>query len=847
MSASSNEIAKIFSIAQDKARQLGHNYLGTEHLIFGILSIDNDVKDILEDMDVNSSVFENEIINIVGVNTKSETNSEITISARVKRVIELSYEEARISGKKDIDPLFLMLGIIKEGEGIGIHILEKLGVNLSALKTDIVNIIKMSKAMKNFSNSSKDSTHSSMAMRELESMGTNLIELAKADKLDPVIGREDEMDRMIQILSRRKKNNPVLVGEPGVGKTSIVEGLAIRIATGDVPKPLKNKIIFSIDLASVVSGTKYRGEFEKRLKKLINIVRKSKDIILYFDEFHTIVGAGAAEGALDASNILKPALARGEIRIIGSTTFDEFRKRIEKDGALERRIQKVIVREPDVEDTLKILKGIKHKYEDFHNVIYDDEAIKETVLLSNRYIIDRYQPDKSIDILDESGAMVHLKNLQVPDNLKILEDRLKVIAEKKIEAVNNQNFKIAAQLKEDENKIQNKLNKMLKDWENDSEVSKGIVTTEDIKTIVSKWTGLPLNKMNNDENEKLLRIEEELHKRIVGQDKAISTVSKAIRRAKTGIKDPRKPIGTFLFVGPTGVGKTEVARALAEYLFGSEEHLIRLDMSEYMEKFDITKLIGAPPGYVGYEEAGELTEAVKRKPFSVILFDEIEKAHPDIYNILLQIMDDGRLTDSHGRLVDFKNTIIILTSNIAGQYINKEKITLGFSKSGSSFQDIDSVLDREIKKVFKPEFLNRLDELVTFHMLTKDEVRQIIDIVMKDFVKRLLEKKIGFEITDEAKELVISQGYSEIYGARPLKRAIQRLIEDPLAEELLKGRFKQRDIIIADRKGDKIVFKKSRKKLKLLPTSKKVKNKKELVTVSVSESSLQSSKPKLKK
>jgi ATP-dependent Clp protease ATP-binding subunit ClpC len=846
MKNSSNEIARIFNIAQEKARQLGHNYIGTEHIIFGILSTDNEIRSILEDMDINANVFESEIINIVGTNSKAELSSEINISARVKRVIELSYEEARVAGEKDITPVFLMLGIIKEGEGIGVHILEKLGVSLSLLKKDIINVIKLSKTMKNFSSSNQSSTNS-MAMRELESMGTNLIELAKADKLDPVIGRENEISRMIQILVRRKKNNPVLIGEPGVGKTSIVEGLAIKIANGNVPRPLRNTLIFSIDLASVVSGTKYRGEFEKRLKKLISVAKNMKNVILYFDEFHTIVGAGAAEGALDASNILKPSLAKGEIKVIGSTTFDEFRKRIEKDGALDRRLQKVIVNEPDIKQTLAILNGIKHRYEKFHNVIYEDESIEEAVKLSNRYIIDRYQPDKSIDILDESGAMVRLRNLKMPVEIQKLEKKLKVTALKKIEAINNQDFAAAAKYKDEETKIQGKLNKMIRHWENDEQAYKWKVFPEDVRTVVSKWANLPLNKMQEDENEKLLNMEKELHKYIVGQNKAIETVSKAIRRSKTGIKDPKKPIGTFLFVGPTGVGKTEVARVLAKYLFGSEEHLIRLDMSEYMEKFDVTKLIGAPPGYVGYDEAGELTEAVKKKPFSVILFDEIEKAHPDVYNILLQIMDDGRLTDSHGRLVDFKNTIIILTSNIAGQYINKEKISLGFSKNDNNNKNMEELLDREVKKVFKPEFLNRLDELVVFHMLNKDEIREIIDIVMQDFVLRLLDRKMGFEITDDAKELVISEGYSEVYGARPLKRAIQRLIEDPLAEELLKNRFKERDIIIADRNNDKIVFKKSRKKLKATVQRKRKKRDDQLVFSSVETGVSQSSKPKFKK
>jgi ATP-dependent Clp protease ATP-binding subunit ClpC len=642
----------------------------------------------------------------------------------------------------------------------------------------------------------------------LEGFGINLTELALKGELDPVIGREAEIERVMQVLVRRKKNNPVLIGDPGVGKTAIVEGLAQKIVAGEVPEPLKGKIIFSLDVAALVAGTKYRGEFEKRMKKLLQILRKETDIILFIDEIHMIVGAGSAEGAVDAANILKPSLARGEIKCIGSTTPDEYRQYIEKDAALERRFQKIFVQEPSTEMTLDILKGLKHKYEVHHRVKYSEKALEAAVYLSQRYITDHFLPDKAIDVIDEAGARSRLKAFVMPSDLQLFKMEIENLKIEKELAVADQNYEKAALLKEKESKL-------YEEWRENVESSIVVVDVPEIEEVVSNWTGIPLKKLEEGESEKLLKLEGALHRRIVGQEEAVRAIARSIRRARSGLKDPKRPVGVFLFLGPTGVGKTELAKTLAEYLFGDEKALIRFDMSEYMEKFSVSRLIGAPPGYVGYEEGGTLTEKVRRRPFSVILFDEIEKAHPDVFNLLLQIMDDGRLTDSQGHVVDFRNTIIIMTSNIGGAQIVSGKKTLGFVNATSEDIDFKEMKDKvieEVKKTFRPEFLNRIDEIVVFHKLNEEHIKKIIDILLMDIRERLAEKEIKLELSSSAKSFLVQEGYDPSFGARPLKRTIQRYIEDPLSEELLKGRFESGDTIFCTYQNGKIAFKKKKNK-----------------------------------
>jgi len=806
----SEKAAQVFVTAQEEAKELGHSYVGTEHILLGLLKVGNSVaSEILAGMGVTYSRAKSEIISMVGMGMRGFITSP-QMTPRAKRVTELAYEEAKMLGSEKILPEHLLLGIIREGEGIAIHVLSKLGIDLQILRREIIDIISGDTSVE------RRRTHQSGAIRQLEGFGVDLTELAAKGELDPIIGREEEIDRIMQILVRRKKNNPVLIGEPGVGKTAIVEGLAQKIVTGEVPEPLRNKTIFSLDIASIVAGTKYRGEFEKRMKKLIQVVTKDRNIILFIDEIHTIVGAGSAEGAVDAANILKPALARGEIKCIGATTPDEYRKYIEKDGALERRFQKIYVKEPTEEETLEILEGLRLRYENHHRVRYTDEAIKAAVSLSKRYITDHFLPDKAIDLIDEAGARARLKVFTIPAELKFLKMRLDSIRSEKELAVKNQNYEKAAALKEEEKQLEREYRKQYQEWKINVDSRIVTVTAEDIAEVVSSWTGIPLMKLEETESEKLLKLEEALHQRIVGQDDAIVSVARAIRRARAGIKDPKRPIGVFLFLGPTGVGKTELAKALAEHLFGNENALIRFDMSEYMERFAMSRLIGAPPGYVGYDEGGSLTEKIRRRPFSVILFDEIEKAHPDIFNLLLQIMDEGRLTDSQGREVDFRNTIIIMTSNLGGEVINRSKKTLGFTTSTSfeeEYEEIKKLVMGEVKKTFRPEFLNRIDEIVVFHSLTKEHVYQIIDIILRDLKRRLTDMGIEFRLTKEAKDLLIEKGYDSLYGARPMKRAIQRYIEDPLSEEILKGKFKEGDAIIVRRNGESLKFVKDKKKV----------------------------------
>ncbi|WP_448378485.1 ATP-dependent Clp protease ATP-binding subunit [Fervidobacterium sp.] len=807
----SERSAKVFVMAQEEAKDLGHSYVGTEHLLLAILKLnDKPLSNILERYGLTYARVKNEVISIVGLGMRGFIMSP-QMTPRARKVTEIAFEEARMMGSDKIDPEHLLLGILREGEGIAIHILKKLNVNIQALRKEITENIsdedffEESQALP----PSYEEPTTSPAVRQLEGFGVDLTAQAQRGELDPVIGRENEIERLMQILVRRKKNNPVLIGEPGVGKSAIVEGLAQRIVSGEVPEPLKGKTIFSLDVAALVAGTKYRGEFEKRMKKLLQVVKGNKDIILFIDELHMIVGAGSAEGAVDAANILKPALARGELHCIGATTPDEYRKYIEKDAALERRFQKIYVQEPSPQMALEILKGLKSKYESHHKVKYTDKALEAAVYLSQRYITDHFLPDKAIDVIDEAGARSRLKLFVMPSNLQLLKLQIEAIKNEKEEAVAAQDYEKAAELKEKEQQLKEQFNEAYSNWRKEVESTIVTVDVPEIEEVVAGWTGIPLKKLEETEREKLLNLENALHERVVGQEEAISAIARAIRRARSGLKDPRRPVGVFLFLGPTGVGKTELAKALAEYLFGDEKALVRFDMSEYMEKFSVSRLIGAPPGYVGYEEGGTLTEKVRRRPFSVILFDEIEKAHPDVFNILLQIMDDGRLTDSQGHVVDFRNTIIIMTSNIGGAEIVTSKKNLGFVGEETHERDFKEMKDKvleEVKKVFKPEFINRVDEIIVFHKLTKEHIEQIIEILLRDIRARLSERHITLVLSPEAKDFLVSVGYDAVYGARPLKRAIQKYIEDPLSEELLRGEVEDNDEVYVVRDGDKLAF-----------------------------------------
>ncbi len=815
----SKRAAQVFVNAQDEARSLGHSYVGTEHLLLGIMKAANgEAYSILRENGLDYPSLRKEIIAIVGSGIPRESFSSPQMTPRARKIIELAYEEAQMLKQNYISTEHILLAILREGEGVAAHILRKFGIDLAEMRRELIEemgIIPQEDERPEKFSREMPKVDATKSVKTLENLGVDLTEEARNGKLDPVIGREKEIERIMQILSRRKKNNPVLIGEPGVGKTAIVEGLAQKIASGDVPELLKSKIIFSLDVAALIAGTKYRGEFEKRLKKVINTVKDDKNIILFIDEVHTIVGAGAAEGAVDAANILKPPLARGEIQIIGSTTPDEYRQYIEKDGALERRFQKIYVNEPTPTQALEILRGLKSKYEVHHGVKYSDEALELAVKLSQRYITDHYLPDKAIDVIDEAGARARLKNMIIPSEIKRIEQEIKHAQEEKELAVARQDYDQAAEIRLRERELQQKLNIAYNRWKKSHETEIIQIGTEDVSQIVSNWTGIPLTKIEKSESQKLLNLEKELHKRVVSQEEAIRAISKAIRRARSGLKDPRRPTGSFMFLGPTGVGKTELAKALADYLFGDENALVRIDMSEYMERFAVSRLVGAPPGYVGYEEGGTLTEKIRRRPFSVVLLDEIEKAHPDVFNILLQILDEGRLTDSQGHTVDFRNTIIIMTSNLGGEIINKTKHALGFVEENSdevSYNSMKSIVMEEVKKTFRPEFLNRLDEVIVFHSLKKSDVEKIIDILMKDVKKRIQERGMKITLNKRAKEYLIAKGFDPIYGARPLKREIQKDIEDPLSEELLANKFSPGDTIIVSVNRGKIVFRKRKNK-----------------------------------
>ncbi len=805
---------KALELANDLAMELGHNYIGTEHLLYGLAKEGTGVASkVIEMQDVTPEQIKEEIEVLIGVGSETDVET-VGFTPRTKRVIENAFREARKLGTEYIGTEHLLIGIMREGDSVAVRVMMNLNINPQRLYTEILKVINEDEAVMNNEKSNNNASYGSYNQTTtLNQYGADLTKQAKEGKLDPVIGRKKEIDRVIEILSRRTKNNPCLIGEPGVGKTAVVEGLAEKIVLEDVPEMLKNKRVVSIDISSMVAGAKYRGDFEERIKKCLEEVKKVKDVILFIDEIHTIVGAGSAEGAVDAANILKPLLARGEVQVVGATTLNEYRKYIEKDAALERRFSPVTVGEPTIDETIQILNGIRDKYEAHHNVKISEEAIKAAVNLSVRYINDRFLPDKAIDLMDEAASRVKMKTYTIPDSLKKLEDKIAELDKEKEEAIRVQDFEKAATLRDEENKKKEELSKGKEKWNNKNSKNVVTLTEEDIADVVANWTGIPVKKISQDENERLKNLETELHKRVIGQNEAVEAVAKAIRRGRLGLKDPNRPIGSFLFLGPTGVGKTELCKALAESLFGTEESMIRIDMSEYMEPHSVSKLIGSPPGYVGFDDGGQLTEKIRRKPYSVILFDEIEKAHPDVMNMLLQILDDGRLTDAQGRTVNFKNTVIIMTSNVGARIIT-DKTFLGFSNGNDEEKNADKDYENtkkdvmaELKRQFRPEFLNRIDEIIVFHKLNDEDIKKIIDIMINQLEKRLNAQNITLDVDEKVKELIAKKGVDKNYGARPLKRAIQSMLEDKIAEEMLDGVVKQGKKNVATVEDDKIVIK----------------------------------------
>ncbi|QNJ00552.1 ATP-dependent Clp protease ATP-binding subunit ClpC [Synechococcus sp. A15-62] len=805
---------KVIMLAQEEARRLGHNFVGTEQILLGLIGEGTGVAaKVLKSMGVNLKDARVEVEKIIGRGS-GFVAVEIPFTPRAKRVLELSLEEARQLGHNYICTEHLLLGLIREGEGVAARVLENLGVDLAKVRTQVIRMLGETAEVS--AGGGGGGAKGSTKTPTLDEFGNNLTQLATEAKLDPVVGRHNEIDRVIQILGRRTKNNPVLIGEPGVGKTAIAEGLAQRIQQGDIPDILEDKRVLTLDIGLLVAGTKYRGEFEERLKKIMEEIKAAGNVILVIDEVHTLIGAGAAEGAIDAANILKPALARGELQCIGATTLDEYRKHIERDAALERRFQPVNVGEPSIDDTIEILRGLRERYEQHHRLKITDDALVAAATLGDRYISDRFLPDKAIDLIDEAGSRVRLLNSKLPPAAKEVDKELRSVQKDKEDAVRDQDFTKAGELREKEVELREQIRSLLQANKDEAKAdttaesgettsteaaasdSSPMVNEEDIAQIVASWTGVPVQKLTESESVKLLNMEETLHKRLIGQDEAVKAVSKAIRRARVGLKNPNRPIASFIFSGPTGVGKTELTKALATYFFGSEESMIRLDMSEFMERHTVSKLIGSPPGYVGFNEGGQLTEAVRRRPYTVVLFDEIEKAHPDVFNLLLQLLEDGRLTDSKGRTVDFKNTLIIMTSNIGSKVIEKGGGGLGFEFSGESAEEsqytrIRSLVNEELKQYFRPEFLNRLDEIIVFRQLSRDEVKEIAEIMLKEVFGRMGEKGITLTVSDAFKERLVEEGYNPAYGARPLRRAVMRLLEDSLAEEVLSGRIKDGD------------------------------------------------------
>ena len=809
-----DDAQRVLSFAQEAALELGHDYVGTEHVLIGLIKVKNGVAaKALNELGLSAETIIEDVEEHIGRGNKKA--SSVYMTPRVKHVLELAVEVANHMNHNYVGTEHILLGLLSDGGGVAVGILR----NHNIRANDIVDTIRTILGSSDSASHSAEDRKDNSSLGELADFGTDLNESAKQGKIDPVIGRDKEIVRVIQILSRRTKNNPVLIGEPGVGKTAIAEGLAQRIVNGNVPEILRNKRIISLSISSMLAGAKYRGEFEERLKKAIDEVQKHDDMIIFIDEIHTLVGAGATEGAMDAANILKPALARGEFQVIGATTLDEYKKHIEKDAALERRFQPVLVGEPSEEDALEILKGLRDRYEAFHKSKITDEALEAAVSLSSRYITDRFLPDKAIDVVDEAASKVRMKVFSAAPDVKALETQLADVKKEKEAAVTAQEFEKAAEMRDEEKRIEKEINDK-KNAAKENSDAKLVVTDEDIASVVAQWTGIPVSKIAQEESESLLHLEEELHKRVIGQDEAVVAVSKAVRRARAGLKDPKRPIGSFLFLGPTGVGKTELARALAVALFGDETAMIRLDMSEYMEKHTVSRLVGAPPGYVGYEEGGQLTDAVRRKPYSVILLDEVEKAHADFFNILLQVLDDGRLTDSQGRTVDFRNTVIIMTSNLGAKALRKDSPELGFlaaKKADSNTEDTNGVNFKEAKKSvmdsvkrhFRPEFLNRIDEMIVFHALTSNDLKQIVTILMDTVVKRLGDMGLSLEISPAAMDMLVKEGSDFSMGARPLKRAIQRLIEDPISDLILQGNAPEGATIKADVEDEHIIVKAS--------------------------------------
>jgi ATP-dependent Clp protease ATP-binding subunit ClpC len=800
---------KVILLAKEEAKRFNHDYIGTEHILLGLIREGEGVAAaVLENLGLDSEKIRLEVERLVQAGPSTVISGDIPFTPKAKKVIELAMDEARNLGHNYIGTEHLLLGLIREGEGVASQVLLNLGLDLNRVREEVMQLL--GSATPGFDTGQKPHPGQAAGKSKtpaLDAFGRDLTILAKQDKLDPVVGRSNEIERVIQILSRRTKNNPVLLGEAGVGKTAIVEGLAQKIVTGDVPEILKDKRIIILDLALMVAGTKYRGQFEERIKAVMDELKRSEDVIIFIDELHTLVGAGGAEGAIDASNILKPALSRGEIQCIGATTLDEYRKHIEKDAALERRFQTIMVEPPSVSETIEILKGLRDKYEAHHKVKFTDEALEAAAKLSDRYISGRFLPDKAIDLIDEAGSRARLSVMTEPPDLKKMEDKIEQLRKEKEDAVKTQDFEKAAKLRDEERKAKVEVLKTRKDWKEKKGIAQVTVNDEDIAVIVSKWTGIPLLRLEEKESEKFLKIEDGLHKRVIGQDEAIAAIAHAVRRSRAGIKDPKRPIGSFVFLGPTGVGKTLLAKALAEYLFGDENAIIQIDMSEYMEKFNVSRLVGAPPGYVGYEEGGQLTEKVRRRPYSIVLLDEIEKAHPDVFNLLLQILEEGRLTDSFGRKVDFKNTIMIMTSNIGAEMLKKQG-SIGFKgqQEETNYQSMKSHLLDEVKKTFKPEFLNRVDDIIVFRPLTREDLYKIIDIEISEVEKRLHEQDITIELAKDAKEFLLEKGFDQIFGARPLKRTIQRFLEDPLAEDIISGKFKKGVFIKVTSKVDHLVF-----------------------------------------